>query len=107
MGCIQRQAELMHRRMQEITSSPEWSQNKCDVVVQVEAGSDDDSYVIEHSHNDELFIINGETFEAKTYCLSMNEGDEVIFLDGSPHGSCASAEVLNIRTKDRCELWCE
>ena len=32
-------------------------------------------YEIEVSHDDELFIINGEKYEAKTYCFNMEEGD--------------------------------
>ena len=64
-------------------------------------------YVIEVSHNDELFIINGEKFEAQTYCFGMEEGDKVIFLEGSPYGACASAEILNLRTKKICKVWCE
>ena len=64
-------------------------------------------YEIEVSHDDELFIINGEKFEAKTYCFNMEEGDRVIFLEGSPFGACASAEILNLRTKEVCEVWCE
>lgn len=65
------------------------------------------SYEIEVSHDDELFIINGEKFEAKTYCFNMEEGDPVIFLDGSALGACASATLLNLRTKEKCEVWCE
>jgi len=65
------------------------------------------SYPIEVSHDDELFIINGEKFEAKTYCFNMDEGDAVIFVDGSPHGVCTSATLLNLRTRDTCEVWCE
>lgn len=65
------------------------------------------SYEIEMSHNDELFIINGEKFEAKTYCFNMEVGDRVIFLSGSPFGACVSAEVLNLRTRRTCRLWCE
>jgi len=64
-------------------------------------------YEIEVSHNDELFIINGEKFQAKTYCFNMEKGDKVIFLEGSPHGACASAELLNMRTKKVCKVWCE
>jgi len=64
-------------------------------------------YEIEVSHNDELFIINGEKYEAKTYCFNMEEGDRVIFLEGSPYGACASAKILNLRTKKACEVWCE
>lgn len=65
------------------------------------------SYEIEHSHNDELFIINGEKFEAKTYCFNMDEGDRVIFIEGSALGACASATIVNLRTNNKCEVWCE
>lgn len=30
-------------------------------------------YEVEVSHNDELFIINGEKYEAKTYCFNMEK----------------------------------
>lgn len=66
-----------------------------------------DSYEIEVAHNDELFIINGEKFEAQTYCLGWEEGDEVLFLEGSPFGACASAELQNLRTREKCDVWCE
>lgn len=71
------------------------------------AGTSHPSYEIEVSHNDELFVINGEKFEAQTYCFNMEEGDSVIFLDGSPLGACASATLLNLRTRDKCQVWCE
>jgi hypothetical protein len=64
-------------------------------------------YEIEISHNDELFIINDEKYEAKSYCFNMEEGDPVIFLEGSPYGVCVSAKLLNLRTKKTCEVWCE
>ena len=64
------------------------------------------SYVIEVSHNDELFIINGEKFEATTYCFNMDKGDSVLFLEGSPFGACASAVLLNLRTRQKCDVWC-
>jgi len=64
-------------------------------------------YEIEVSHNDELFIINGERYEAKTYCFNMEEGDKVIFLEGSALGVCVSAEILNLRTNKTCRVWCE
>jgi len=35
-------------------------------------------YEIEVAHNDELFIVNGEKFEAKTYCLGWDKGDKEI-----------------------------
>ena len=66
-----------------------------------------DMYEIQVSKNDEIFVINDELCKAKTYCFQMEVGDQVIFLEGSPYGACASAEVLNLRTKKRCELWCE
>ena len=65
------------------------------------------SYPVEVSHNDELFIINGEKFEAKTYCFNVEEGDQVIFVEGSAYGACASAEFINLRTGAKCEVWCE
>ncbi|MDR7135314.1 ribosomal protein S17 [Lysobacter niastensis] len=64
-------------------------------------------YEIEVSHNDELFIINGEKYEAKTYCFNMEEGDRVIFLEGSPYGACASGKLLNMRTHKVCDVWCD
>lgn len=65
------------------------------------------SYVIEVSYNDELFIINGEKFKARTYCSNMEEGDKVVFIEGSPYGACASATFLNLRTEKMCRVWCE
>ncbi len=114
MQCLQREADAMQRRYRALTQSPAWVSNKCDVVAQVESrsrksgsGSHRDSYEIEVSHNDELFIINGEKYEAQTYCFNMEEGDEVIFIEGDPFGACASATIINLRTKDKCDLWCE
>ena len=65
------------------------------------------SYVIEVSHNDVIFIINGGKYEAKTYCFNMKKGDRVIFLEGSPLGACASAKLLNLRTNKICKVWCD
>lgn len=111
MQCLQSEAEAMQRRYESLTNSSGWITNKCDAVVQVESRSQNrsasDSYEIEVSHNDELFVINGEKYEAKTYCFNMEVGDQVIFVDGSPLGACASATVVNLRTKNKCELWCE
>lgn len=66
-----------------------------------------DAYEIEVSHNDEIFIINGEKYAAQTFCFNMEAGDSVIFLEGSPFGACASAVILNLRTRDKCDVWCE
>lgn len=65
------------------------------------------AYEIEAAVNDEKFIINGESFEAKTYCLSWDEGDRVIFLEGNANGVCVSAALYNIDRKEKCEVWCE
>jgi len=64
-------------------------------------------YYIELSDNDELFIINGEKFKAQTYCFNMQEGDGIIFIEGSPFGACATAKLFNVRSKNKCAVWCE
>lgn len=114
ISCLQREADAMQRRFSALRSSRTWVNNKCDVVVQVESrshkagsGGSRDSYEIDISHNDDFFIINGEKYQAKTYCFNMEEGDRVIFIEGSPFGACASATILNLRSRDKCELWCE
>lgn len=71
------------------------------------ARSAPDTYEIEMAHDDEIFIINGEKFEAQTYCIGWEEGDQVVFLEGNPLGVCTSAELLNLRTRQKCDLWCE
>lgn len=77
------------------------------VICMIKTASAAMTYYIEVSHNDEFFIINGEKYSAKTYCFNMNEGDEVIFIEGNPFGACATAKILNLRTRETCELWCE
>jgi hypothetical protein len=64
-------------------------------------------YRIQASADDETFVVNDEVFKAKTYCFNMEKGDKVIFLSGSPLGSCVSAELLNMRTNKVCKVWCE
>ena len=66
-----------------------------------------ESYIIEAAINDELFIINGEKYEAKTYCLGWQSGESVVFLEGSSLGACVSAELYNMNRKEKCEVWCE
>ena len=65
------------------------------------------TYQIEAAANDEVFIINGEKFEAKTYCLGWNEGESVIFIDGSEYGACSSASLFNVDNFETCDVWCE
>ena len=69
--------------------------------------SSGEGYEIEVAHNDELFIINGEKFEAQTYCLGWEEGERVLFIEGSAFGACASAQLLNINRSETCDVWCE
>ena len=59
-------------------------------------------YYIQTSYNDEIF-------EAQTYCFNMEEGDPVIFLDGTAAsmGVCVLTEILNRRTNQVCKVWCE
>ncbi len=65
------------------------------------------SYVLQASANDETFVINNHVFKAKTYCFNMQKGDRVIFNSGNPSGSCATAELFNLRTGKTCRVWCE
>jgi hypothetical protein len=63
-------------------------------------------YEIEAAGNDEKFVIDGELYEAKTYCIGWDEGDQVIFVDGTP-GICVSATLFNMSRRQSCEVWCE
>ena len=64
-------------------------------------------YTIEQSINDEYFIINGETFETKSYCSGWDEGDTVVFIEGSSVGACVSALLYNKDNNETCDVWCE
>ena len=66
-----------------------------------------DGYIIQVANNDELFIINGETFKAQTYCLGWEQGEKVKFIKGSAFGACASAKLLNLNRGEICDVWCE
>ena len=64
-------------------------------------------YEVEHAAHGDKYTINGESFEAKTHCRDLEKGDSVVFLQGAATGACTSAKVLNLRNKQKCELWCE
>jgi len=66
-----------------------------------------EQYEIEAAVNDEHFVINGEKFDAKTYCMGWEEGDMVIFVDGSAMGVCVAATLYNVTRRETCEVWCE
>ena len=63
-------------------------------------------YPIEMDYNDELFIINGEKYEAKTYCFGWKKG-KCNISRGSAIGACATAKLLNLNRNEVCEFWCE
>lgn len=111
MQCFSRAGEAMNQIFQQITNTPSWKANRCDTVMEIERGrngnSSSTSYTIDFSHNDELFIINGEKFKAKTYCFGMEQGDRVFFVEESPFGACTSAKLINTRNEKLCDVWCE
>jgi hypothetical protein len=65
------------------------------------------SYQIEVSHDDQYFVINGQNYRARTFCYNMLVGDRVIFLEGNEYGNCTTAVITNLRTGQTCEVWCE
>ena len=66
-----------------------------------------DTYIVEKNTMDYKFIINGQLFKAKTYCLGMKQGDRVIFLEGSPDGDCRTAKIKDLETGVVCFFTCE
>ena len=106
-ACAEREARALASNLTPPRSHPPLAQPAPRAMPRARTGRRADVYLIETSHDDELFIINGEKFEAKTYCFNMEEDDEVMFLDGNPYGACASATLLNLRTREKCEVWCE
>lgn len=108
MSCIRREFAAIH----DISSAPDNPPVTAPLPPvsrsgAIRKGTAQEGYEIEVAHNDELFVINGEKFEAQTYCLGWEEGDKVLFLEGSPLGACSSAVLLNIRTREKCDVWCE
>jgi hypothetical protein len=65
------------------------------------------SHETEASDNDERFIINHDKYDAKTNCFNMEEGDPLIYVEGSAFGACLSAVIVNQHTDQKCEVWCE
>lgn len=66
-----------------------------------------ESYDIQVSHKNKLFIINGSKYEAQTSCFDFERGDKVIFVEGTPRGKCVNTELLNLRNDTVCNVWCE
>ncbi len=65
------------------------------------------TYTIERTTNDEKFVVNGEQYEAKVYCMNWDEGQQVLFLEGSAFGVCVSAMMFNLDRSETCDVWCE
>lgn len=65
------------------------------------------THEIEAAAKDETFIINGEVYKAKTYCIGFEEGDSVTFAEGSAYGACTTATLVHDRTGKTCSVWCE
>ncbi len=77
------------------------------ILMTVPIAHADEIYQVESASNDQYLIINGTNFAAKSYCHDYQFGDEVVFLDGDPNGSCTEALILNLRTNQACSTWCE
>lgn len=114
--CLQEEGAAMQQRYLALSQTGPWLTNNCDAVARVlstatgetaRGAGDRDEYVIEEAVDDEKFVINGSMFEAQSYCMDLSEGDRVVFVSGSPHGACSSAEVVNVLTGSKCSLWCE
>ena len=69
-------------------------------------GTTPSTYLIEVAANDEIFIINGRKYEARTFCLGWDAGDSISFLKGSEFGACVSAELFNADRDETCDVWC-
>jgi hypothetical protein len=103
-ACLSRAQSEMTSMYRMLSSHPSWRANNCDSLI---AATGSASYTIEVAHNDELFIINGNKYKAKTYCFNQYEGDRVVFIEGSRMGVCVSAKWVNKRSNNVCEVWCE
>jgi hypothetical protein len=66
-----------------------------------------DVHETEVSQNDATFIGDREKYEAKTNCFNMEDGIPLTYVEGSAFGACLSAVIVNQRTDQQCEVWCE
>jgi len=77
------------------------------VAACVQTGHATPAYPVQKALNNEVFEINGNRYEAMTACEGIDEGDWVVFLQGSPYGACSSAVIQNLHTGAKCSLWCD
>lgn len=63
-------------------------------------------YAIQGKAAGDQLQINGVVFRKISDCQDLEEDDAVMFLKGDPYGNCVNAEILILRTKQRCGLRC-
>lgn len=63
-------------------------------------------YTIQERIGDDRLRINGVLFQMHSPCPDLQAEDPVMFLEGSPYGSCVTAQILNLRNKRHCSLQC-
>lgn len=66
----------------------------------------DEFYEIQESIGDQVFVINFVKFTAQSMCPDMQVYDQVSFIEGNAQGSCFTAKILNNRTQQVCDAWC-
>jgi len=66
----------------------------------------EEHYFVESSYDSGTLQINGMQFAARSYCNGITIGDEVVFLDGNPDGTCSNATIIDLRTSTTCEVLC-
>jgi peroxiredoxin len=67
----------------------------------------DEFYFIDSVVDSINLVINGNQFAAKGFCHDFQFGDQVIFLSGDPDGTCTEALLMNQRTNETCNVWCQ
>lgn len=95
---------------EELASLDRWMNRLVDralTLAQTSAPAGAKTYAVQASVNDEKFIINGQVYEAQTYCFGVEKGDQVMFISGSALGACATAEFVAVRTSKSCKVWCK
>ena len=90
----------------------QWTLMRCDRIEEFEIWRSSQSgvdgvFAVESSENDEVFVINGRKYRAKTYCYGLFPGARVKFIEGSSVGDCDSAKIVNLNRDQVCSLWCE
>jgi hypothetical protein len=63
--------------------------------------------IVESAISDTDLLINGIQYSAKDVCYNFQVGDQVEFLTGNPSGNCTEAIILNMRSNESCDVWCQ